>query len=113
MLEAYLPETSGTAVLQWFTGNPSEARRAVQLGCYFSINAEMLKSEQKRNLVGALPHERLLTETDGPFTMTDGRPSIPDDVTTTLSSLAVLLKMDVEEVKSLIGLNFQRLESQH
>jgi TatD DNase family protein len=70
----------------------------------------MLKSEQRRNLVVSLPRERLLTETDGPFTITAGRPSSPTDVIFSLKTLAMLLKMDVETVKSLISLNLQRLE---
>jgi TatD DNase family protein len=112
MVETYLPQNRGTAVLHWFTGTASEAKRATQLGCYFSINFEMLKSEQRRNLIASLPRERLLTETDGPFTMIDGRPSLPSDVTSTLKALAVLLKMELEVVKLLICRNLQRLEGE-
>ncbi len=67
-----LPET-GCAVLHWFTGTEAEARRAVELGCYFSINREMLRSEKHRKLVSLLPRDRLLTETDGPFVENDAR----------------------------------------
>ena len=35
-VERHFPPGSGIAVLHWFTGSPSEARRAVSLGCYFS-----------------------------------------------------------------------------
>jgi TatD DNase family protein len=77
-------------VLHWFTGTRAEARRAVDLGCYFSINAEMLDSNRHRELVAALPLERLLTETDGPFTQRDGRATRPSDVRAVVSSLATL-----------------------
>lgn len=110
MIGAFLPQAKGTAVLHWFTGSASEAKRATQLGCYFSINFEMLRDDKRQNLVTSLPRERLLTETDGPFTMTDGRPSAPDDICLTMNKLAILLKIDVEEAKSLILQNLRQLE---
>src|ERR1019366_3356819 len=70
-IESHLPSERGTVVLHWFTGSKSDARRAVDLGCYFSINAMMMKNERGRDLVRSLPRERLLTETDAPFTQVD------------------------------------------
>ncbi|HEU5122469.1 MAG TPA: Qat anti-phage system TatD family nuclease QatD [Verrucomicrobiae bacterium] len=110
MIEACLPQDKGTAVLHWFTGSISEARRAVQLGCYFSINAEMLNSEPRRKLVASLPGERILTETDGPFTMMGACPSSPEDVATTVELLAKVLHLDLAVAKALIFRNLQRLE---
>ena len=90
MIEAYLPQRRGKVVLHWFTGSRAEARRAAALGCYFSINAEMARSERGRALIADLPLDRLLTETDGPFTETDGRPSQPSDVLAAVRAIAVL-----------------------
>ena len=70
MVEAYLPRNRGTVVLHWFTGSKSEARRATNLGCYFSVNLEMLRSDRGRALISDLQMDRMLTETDGPFTLT-------------------------------------------
>ena len=76
-IECALPQNRGRVVLHWFTGTAAEAKRAVALGCYFSIDAEMLRSPKQRNLVGSLPLDRLVTETDGPFVERDGRPLRP------------------------------------
>jgi hypothetical protein len=84
-------------VLHWFTGTAAEARRAVDLGCYFSINAEMLANEKRGALVKALPLNRLLTETDGPFTQTDNRPSRPSDVGRALDGLAAPVRSGSRE----------------
>jgi TatD DNase family protein len=73
VIERHLPRNRGVAVLHWFTGTKAEARRAAALGCYFSINAEMMYSGRGRALVAELPMDRLLTETDGPFTLHPGR----------------------------------------
>lgn len=87
-LERNLPQDSARVVLHWFTGTSAEARRAIEMGCYFSINAEMLKSEKHKALVANLPIDRMLTETDGPFVMVDGRAVRPSDVASTVEGLA-------------------------
>lgn len=109
MIEHHLPPERGQVVLHWFTGTAAEARRAVDLGCYFSINAEMLVGEKRRQLVAALPRDRLLTETDGPFTQVDGRISRPDDVALAVGKLAELHGLTAQEEGSLILENLKRL----
>ena len=74
-------------MLHWFTGTKAEAKRAVELGCYFSINIEMLKNERHTALIMGLPQDRLLTETDGPFVKGAGGTMRPRDVTLTLDLL--------------------------
>lgn len=110
LIEKYLPPNKGKAVLHWFTGSKAEAKKAVDLGCYFSINGEMLKSESRREVVTSLPIERILTETDGPFTMIENRPSRPSDVITTMTDLAILFAMDPLMLRSQINLNLCNLE---
>jgi len=88
MLERRLPQSRGQAVLHWFTGSKAEARRAVDYGCYFSVNEQMLKSERGKDLFATLPRDRVLTETDGPFTQHSNRPSRPSDVSAVIELLA-------------------------
>jgi len=88
LIEAHLPSDRGRVVLHWFTGSAGEARRAVDLGCYFSVNPEMLRNERGRILVARLPVDRLLTETDGPFIHVGNRPSRPADVMIAVEGLA-------------------------
>jgi TatD DNase family protein len=109
MLESHLPPERGRAVLHWFTGNASEARRAVSAGCYFSINRMMLGRQVSRRLVASLPPERLLTETDGPFTSLGERPSKPADVEATLRELAGALGTPVSEMRDLVSQNLRQL----
>ena len=109
LVETHLPARTGRLVLHWFTGTKAEARRAVDLGCYFSINAEMLGSERHRELVAALPLDRLLTETDGPFTKIDGRTATPHDVRSVVASLAALRGVPSAEAAELIARNLRSL----
>lgn len=108
-IEASLPEDRGRAVLHWFTGTTSQAKRAIALGCYFSVNREMLKSDRGRSLVRSLPESRILTETDGPFTKIDGYPSRPSDVSVVVHELARFLHRSPDAVAASIHKNLQVL----
>lgn len=110
-LEAELPPERGRVVLHWFTGSFAEARRAAELGCYFSINAQMLRSPKQREVVTRLPAERLLTETDGPFVEFEGRPVTPRDVAVTVKQLAAVRGVGEKEIQESIIQNFTRLVS--
>jgi TatD DNase family protein len=109
MLQEHLPESRGKVVLHWFTGTKAQIKKAVALGYYFSINSEMLDDPIRRELVKGIPVDRLLTETDGPFTKTFGNPSKPVDVAHTIDQLAALHFLDPEEVKVIIRNNLLNL----
>lgn len=89
-VEQSLTPGRGHVVLHWFTGSLSEARRAVELGCFFSVNSEMLKVSRHRALVERLPVERILTETDGPFVLSNGAAVRPRSVADTVADLALI-----------------------
>jgi TatD DNase family protein len=109
LIEQYLPAHRGVIVLHWFTGSKAEARRAVQLGCYFSVNAAMLRNDRARALVASLPLNRLLTETDGPFTEIAGNPAKPSDVAQAVNALASLHRKSTAEIGQLIRANLKFL----
>src|SRR5207245_2243922 len=50
-VESFLPRGQGKVVLHWFTGTKTEALRAVDMGCFFSINAAMLATDRHASLV--------------------------------------------------------------
>ena len=57
----------GTAVVfHWFSGSGVELTRAIECGCYFSINPRMLSTKRGRAYVQQIPEEQLLLESDLP-----------------------------------------------
>lgn len=64
------------AILHWFTGGPDDLRRALDLGCYFSVNGAM-----PAETVSAIPTDRLLTETDFPSSRCKTGARLPGDTT--------------------------------
>jgi TatD DNase family protein len=79
------------------------------LGCYFSINAEMVRSDRGRALLAELPMDRLLTETDGPFTQIDGRPAEPTDTPKAIKAIAHARNLDTSVIDEIIQSNLKTL----
>ena len=109
LVERCLPPSRGGVVLHWFTGTKSELRRAADLGCYFSVNTAMTERDRGRALIADIPMDRLLTETDGPFTTIAGRPTRPSDVATVIEKLAAIRSVPHPELAGRIIANLRTL----
>lgn len=99
------------AVLHWFTGSLAEARRAIDMGCYFSVNLPMLSSNKGIELIKLIPKQVVLTETDGPFTMNNGKPQKPDNVELCIAKLSSLWRLSSQQTKAILFSNASYLES--
>lgn len=100
---------AGIAVLHWFSGSKGELERAIAMGCWFSVNSAMAIGKRGRDLISAMPKDRILTETDGPFASVDGRQLAPGDVLIAQESLASCWRTDQEEAAAIVMTNFSRL----
>jgi TatD DNase family protein len=80
----------GTAVLHWFSGTSAELKAASAHGCWFSIGPAMLASANGRALVAAMPRDRVVPESDGPFAKIEGKPVMPWSACTTVEALVPL-----------------------
>ncbi|WP_404825087.1 Qat anti-phage system TatD family nuclease QatD [Mycolicibacterium gadium] len=110
LIESHLPSELGTVVLHWFTGTLTEARRAVDLGCYFSVNMPMTQTAKGRALIASLPIDRILSETDGPFTTANrGAPSCPADVVQVPAEIAKIRGGSADDILRAIANNLQTL----
>lgn len=108
-IDKSLPPDRGRVVMHWFTGSASEARRAADMGCFFSINAQMLRSPKHRSLVEQLPADRMLTETDGPFVHAGGVAVRPSAVAGTVAQLASLLGRNPDDMAAQVLCNLSAL----
>jgi len=109
LIEEEVPAGRAKFVFHWFTGSSADAGRAAGLGCYFSINSQMLLTDRGRALVSSLPIDRLLTETDGPFTSQGDGPARPRDVGETVRHLATARGLSSEESAALVLRNLKTL----
>ena len=104
---------AGTPVLHWFSGSFRDLERAINLGCWFSIGPAMLASEKGRVLAARMPHERVLTESDGPFAQLNGEPVMPWHVENALGELSQIWSLSPEEAEQNIHRNLQNLLARH
>lgn len=80
--------SAGVPILHWFSGSAAQLRRAIDAGCWFSVGPAMLRGEKGRALANAMPKDRMLTETDGPFAGAPTKPLRPVDAWQAVRQLA-------------------------
>lgn len=83
-----LGEAGVTAILHWYSGALKHIDTAASAGLWFSVTPAMLRSQNGQRIVAALPRERVVTETDGPYTKIAGHPSEPKDIPSVVAGLA-------------------------
>lgn len=102
---------AGTPILHWFSGTQRELKRAIDLGCWFSVGPAMLVGKKGQTLVAKMPRDRVLTESDGPFTQVDGQVLFPWNVDQAIKILASLWATPEPEVEEQLICNLRRLVS--
>lgn len=101
----------GKVILHWFSGTRRELERAIGYGFYFSVGPAMAKSKTGQALLGSMPKDRVLTETDGPFVQTGGRPARPADIESVIAAISRLWDQPTDTTKASIRRNFESLTS--
>jgi TatD DNase family protein len=91
-----------TAILHSYSGPLEPVEDALAAGFFFSVHPAMVHSQEGRRLLAVLPRERVLTETDGPWTSISGRPAEPRDVPAVVGELARIWSVDPDDAQRLI-----------
>lgn len=91
------------AVLHWFTGTPGQTARAAAMGAWFSVNASMARSAA----LPEIPHDRLLLETDAPYS----RAKTPGQLSGVLAVISSMWKLPVHECAAIVQCNQMALLS--
>ena len=110
VVDAVGPQFRGRWILHWYSGSRRTLDRALANGAYVSANAAMLRSAKGRALLAAVPLERVLTETDGPFVQSAaGMPARPTDVAEVAAAMASLWQLSQEVAEAKIATAFRAL----
>jgi TatD DNase family protein len=67
-------------IIHWFNGSAGQLQQLIDLGCYFSINSNMISNDKNREKLHLIPKTKILIESDGPFTKIEGRKYIFNDL---------------------------------
>jgi TatD DNase family protein len=97
-------------ILHWFTGSLTTLERAIANGYYFSANVAMSASTSGRRIVAAIPKDRLLTESDGPFVASStGVGMRPTDIAVALKVLGDTRGVSADELRRTVYKNLSTL----
>jgi TatD DNase family protein len=97
------------AVLHWWLGDPGQTANAIDLGCYFSVNAASVRHVRELSVI---PLDRLLPETDHPFgDRFDGPHHRPGNVDSLEDALGRLYGLAQDELRLQIWRNLRSLLS--
>ena len=95
------------AIIHWYTGDLETLEMFIKAGYYFSINASMCVTAKGQNIIKHIPIDKILVESDGPFTKVCGSKYTPADLSKTYLMLADLLgRADIQDI---VFDNFHRL----
>ena len=97
-------------IMHWFTGNAKELQRALSLGCWFSINPKMCYTKSGKDMVMQIPLNKMLPETDAPFTEKNGKLYMPWD-TDVIEFLAIQYGKSIFEIKNQMEINLRVLNN--
>lgn len=101
IIDTYHPKR---CILHWYTGNIEYQKKFINLGCYFSINANMIKNIE---LINSIPRDKLLIESDGPYSKVNGKKFKPQLLREEYAYLANAL--DEPEIVKLVYNNFKTI----
>ncbi len=96
-------------ILHWYSGGLKALEKAIELGCYFSINRVMVNTKKGQEIIRRIPLEKLLTETDSPFTNREKDSLYVEDISKIIFKLSELKGISDNEMKNQIFLNFRHL----
>lgn len=101
-LEMLVEKRINNAIFHWYSGSLSNLNEIADAGYYFSVNSAMIQSENGRKIIGKIPKELILTETDAPFIENSS-------IKKTIEYLSLTWKIATADVESTIQNNFNRL----
>lgn len=86
VLEALADTPILAPILHWWSGGAAETEEAVAMGCYFSLNGAAVRRPE---MIGLIPPERVLTETDFPHTRGIDRRAVAPAMVTTIEAALI------------------------
>jgi len=82
------------AIIHWYSGSIEMMQQFIDSGYYFSVNPNMCNANNGKKIISAIPIDKILVESDGPFTRIDSKNYKPDS-----------LKKTYELISSIVGTN--------
>ena len=109
VLDCLKRHRAGPVIFHWFSGSRRMLEEIFAAGHYISLNPAMTSTQKWQKRLSALPRERVLTETDGPFAKAGAKPAQPFNVAQVVGWLADSWGCSPAEVEQTVKQNFDHL----
>ena len=96
-------------IFHWYSGPISLLDRLINEGHYLSVNTVMVGTKTGRKIINAMPRDRILTESDGPYAIFHGRPAKPTDMNFILKHLGAIWALSPGRAEQEISKNIRQL----
>jgi len=97
-------------VLHCFSGNFKLVKKGLLLGCYFSVPANIVRSEHFQRIVQEVPMKRILTETDSPYLSPFiSKENEPSFIAESIKKISKIWRVDNKEVEEIIEKNYDSI----
>lgn len=97
-------------IMHWYTGEVKWMERFVELGCFFSVNSNMIRSNNGKQIINQIPIKRFFVESDGPFTKVLGRKYTIEKLSAIYEELAHVKGIEeMEDLKKQVAQNYLSL----
>ncbi len=73
VLDILLKYNVKNAIFHWYTGSKDLIKDILESGYYFSLNPAMLRTSKGKGILRCIPLNKVLIETDGPFSKFNGK----------------------------------------
>lgn len=94
-------------IIHWYSGSLRDLSKLVDWGCYFSVNSNMCLSQKGKMILSKIPIDRILVESDGPFSKINNQKYTPDKLEDIYSILENTISC--KDILYIINNNFAEL----
>lgn len=97
------------AIIHWYSGSLKMMQQYIDAGYYFSANSNMCITDNGKKIISAIPIDRILVESDGPFTKIESLKFKPSFLGKTYILINSIIKE--KDFERIVFENFNRLIS--
>lgn len=101
----------GKVILHWYTGDLENLKNALSQGYFFSINQQMIMSKKGRDIINIIPLDRIVIESDAPFTVGLSSSYNLSFINDIIGYLSINKKVNTQKLYIQIKENFKKLLS--
>ena len=97
-------------ILHCFSGKLKLVKQALEIGCYFSIPTNIIRSEHFQKMVEILPKNKILTETDAPYLSPfKDKKNEPVFIKESIKIISKIWKIPIKETEKQIEKNYKSI----